>query len=147
MTAACSPSGCARRATSALSAAAPSTTATRRPSHATYMGSMPRSSEAPRTSARTGMSFSLTSTPTLAALAISFRIVATPPRADPGGRGQQAGDEPAQRRGVGGHVGLDVQLTAGQHDRDPVVADRAGHDDRVPGPGVRHAEVQVMLDG
>ena len=80
MMAAWSPSGCARRAASARSASPASTTATRRPSQATYIGSMPRSSLAPRTSARTGMSSSRTSTPTSADLAISLRIVATPPR-------------------------------------------------------------------
>ena len=44
------------------------------------MGSMPSSSEAPRTTGVTGMASSLTSTPTPAAAATSFRMVATPPR-------------------------------------------------------------------
>src|SRR5215472_4345949 len=79
MTAACAPSGWARSAATAWSARLPSTTATRRPSHATYSGSMPSSSAAPRTSARTGMASSVTTTSTSAALAISLRIVATPP--------------------------------------------------------------------
>src|SRR5215467_2083642 len=77
--AACAPNGWARRAASAFSAWAPSTTATSRPSQATYSGSMPSSSAAPRTWARTGMASSATSTPTPAALAISLRMVATPP--------------------------------------------------------------------
>src|SRR5215471_10862337 len=79
MIAACAPSGWARRAAIASSAWPPSTTATSRPSHATYRGSMPSSSAAPRTWARTGMASSATSTPTSAALAISFKMVATPP--------------------------------------------------------------------
>jgi len=44
------------------------------------MGSMPSSSEAPRTSVRTGIASSVTTTLTLAAVATSFRMVATPPR-------------------------------------------------------------------
>src|SRR6266699_6566030 len=80
ITAACGPAGWARSAASAAPADAASTTATIRPSHATYSGSMPSSSAAPRTSALTGIASSLTSTPTSAALAISLSMVATPPR-------------------------------------------------------------------
>src|SRR5215469_14718485 len=101
MTAACSPSGCARRAASARSAAVPSMTATRRPSHATYMGSRPRSSAAPRTSARTGMSFSLTRTPTSAALAISLNgLVAGLLSATPGVRALRDATRSARTPGV-----------------------------------------------
>src|SRR5262249_37582022 len=55
MTAACSPSGCARSAARARLACWPSTIATSLPSQATYIGSMPSSSAAPRTWARTGI--------------------------------------------------------------------------------------------
>ena len=66
-------------------------------------------------------------------------------RADPVGRGQQAGHQPVQRGGVRLDVRLDVQLAAGQHDRDAVVADRAGHDDRVSRPGQRDPELGRIL--
>src|ERR1019366_6158162 len=74
------PGGGARGAAGAGPAWAPSTPAPSRPSQATYMGSMPSSSEAPRTSVRTGMASSVTTTLTLAAVATSLRMVATPPR-------------------------------------------------------------------
>ena len=123
-----------------------------RPSQATYIGSMPSSSEAPRTSARTGISSSLTSTPTSAALAISLRMVATPPRVasrmarTPGTASSSPATSPFSGGGVGADVGLDVELAAGQHDGDAVVADRAGHDDGVARLGLGHAEAHVPLD-
>jgi len=108
---------------SAWSASSPGTTATSRPSQATYIGSMPSSSAAPRTSGRTGMSSSLTSTPTSAALAISLRIGPRPrgrvPHARTPGTASSSPRSGVQRGRVGLHVGFDVQLTAGQHDRAP----------------------------
>ena len=98
------------------------------------------------------MSSSVTSTPTSADLAISLRIVATPPRVasrrgpDPGRAVEQPGHQPVQRGGVGQQVSFDVQLTAGQHDRDAMVADRAGHDDRVARLGLRHPQRDVPLE-
>ena len=67
-------------------------------------------------------------------------------RPHPGDLRQQAGDQAVQRRGVGDDVGLDVQLAPGQHDRDAVVADRPGHQDRVARPGLGHPERAVVLD-
>ncbi len=63
----------------AASTWSPSTTATSRPSQATYSGSMPSSSQAPRTSGRTGTASSSSTTATPAALATSLQMVATPP--------------------------------------------------------------------
>src|SRR3954468_24558850 len=56
------------------------TIATKTPSLATYIGSMPSSSHAPATAGGTGTCFSRTSIATFAALASSFRTEATPPR-------------------------------------------------------------------
>jgi hypothetical protein len=61
-------------------------------------------------------------------------------------RVQQPRDQAVQRRGVGFDVRFDVQLAAGQHDRDAVVADRPGHDDGVARPGPRHAQAHVRFD-
>ena len=65
---------------------------------------------------------------------------------DAGHRVQQARHQPVQRGRVGADVRLDVQLAAGQHDGDAVIADRAGHDDGVARLRPRHAEVHVPLD-
>lgn len=59
--------------------------------------------------------------------------------------GQEGGDQAVERGGVRRHVGLDVQLAPGQHDRDAVLADRAGHEDGVAGPGVRDTERRIPL--
>ena len=90
-----------------------------------------------------------TSTATSAALAISLQDRGHPAAgrvaqaADPGHRVQQAADQAVQRGRVRADVGLDVQLAAGQHDRDAVVADRPGHDDRVARLGRGHAQSAV----
>src|ERR1700689_2579075 len=148
MMAASAPCGCARSAVSAACAQSLSTTATNLPSQATYIGSMPSSSEAPRTSCRTGISSSLTRTPTSAATPISFRIVATPARGGPhaGGGGEQIGHDPVQPGGVGLDIGLDVEFAPGQHDGDAVVADRPRYQDGVTRPGLRDTEAALVLD-
>ena len=135
-----SPSGCARSAASAASAGSGATTATSRPSQATYSGSMPSSSDAPLTTGRTGTAFSSSTTATPDAVATSLQIVATPPRVASrrqphavAGGVEQAGGDAVQRRGVGVDVGDDVQLAAGEHHGDAVVADRPGHQHHVAG--------------
>ena len=80
ITAAPSPSGCACSAASAASARSGATTATSRPSQATYIGSMPSSSDAPLTTGRIGSAFSSSTTATPDAMATSLQMVATPPR-------------------------------------------------------------------
>ena len=57
----------------------PGTIARKRPSHATYRGSNPSSSQAPRTSSRTGTADSSMRIPVREAIAISTRAVASPP--------------------------------------------------------------------
>ena len=72
------------------------------PSFATYMGSMPRSSDAPSTSGITGMEASRTVMPTAEARASSFSAEATPPRVasrierrlGPGGVEERVGNRP-----------------------------------------------------
>ena len=153
MTAACAPSGWARSAASAVVGLV-----RRRPRR-------PAGPRRPRTSGRcravrrrrgpsvaTGMASSLTSTPTPAEVGHLVEDGGHPAaggvaqRADPGGRRQQVGDQAVQRGGVRDQVGLDVQLTAGQHDGHAVLADRPGHDDHVAGLGVGHAQRDLVLD-
>jgi hydrogenase maturation protein HypF len=67
-------------------------------------------------------------------------------RPDAGHRVQQARHQPVQRRGIGGDVRLDVELAAGQHDGDAMIADGPGHDDGVARPGPRRTEDHVPLD-
>ena len=74
------------------------------------------------------------------ARASSLRTVATPPRVAsrmqrrpaPAALEQRVGRRP-QRAGVGHDVGVELELVAGEHDRRPVLADRAGDEDRVAG--------------
>src|SRR3954451_9270500 len=70
----------ARSAASAASAHSGATSATSLPSLATYIGSMPSSSDAPATAGLTGTAASLTSIATPAARASSLSTEATPPR-------------------------------------------------------------------
>src|SRR4051794_1136282 len=70
----------ARSAASAASAHSGATSATSLPSLATYIGSMPSSSDAPATAGLTGTAASFTSIATPAARASSLSTEATPPR-------------------------------------------------------------------
>ncbi len=72
--------GAATSAASASSAASGATKATSTPSLATYIGSMPRISQAPATAGRTGTAASRTTIATPEACASSFSTEATPPR-------------------------------------------------------------------
>jgi hydrogenase maturation protein HypF len=67
-------------------------------------------------------------------------------RPNAGDRVQQSRDQAVQRRGVRANVCLDVQLTAGQHDRDAVITDRPGHDDGVTRLRPRDAKGAVPVD-
>src|SRR5579883_2314341 len=74
------PSGWDFMTESTLPAASGGTIATSLPSLATYSGSRPNISQAPRTSSRTGISRSTSSTPTFELAAISLRELDKPPR-------------------------------------------------------------------
>ena len=116
--------------------------ATSLPSLATYIGSMPRSSEAPATAGCTGTAASRTSIATPEARASSLSTEATPPRV--ASRMQRScGPAASSSASTAGHservsdsiVGVEVELAAREHDRGAVVADRAGEQDAVAGPG------------
>ena len=126
MTAAPSPSGWrAQRGQGRVGRGRRATTATSRPSQATYSGSMPSSSRRPaRPRAAPGRRPRRPPRRPRRASATSLRMVATPPRvASRSSRtpsapaSSRSADQPVQRGGVGDDVGLDVQLAAGQHDR------------------------------
>src|SRR5215471_863076 len=74
------PSSWLRSAPRARSAASAATIATSLPSLATYSGSSPSISHAPRTSSRTGIEVSSSSIPTRELPAISFSVLESPPR-------------------------------------------------------------------
>src|SRR5690606_27170786 len=60
---------------------------------------------------------------------------------------EERGDGVVQGRGVGGEVGLDVQLAPGDQDGDAVLADGAGHDHRVAGPDLGVAQGDRPVQG
>lgn len=80
MTAASRPSGCARIAATRASARAGGQKARSLPSLATFNGSRPSSSQAPRTGSAIGSAASSRRIARPAAAAISFNVAATPPR-------------------------------------------------------------------
>ena len=99
---------------------------------------MPSSSHAAPTAGRTGTACSSSSDRHLGGERqlvehgrhATARGVAHPAHAA-AARVEQGVDRRPQRRRVAAHVGLDVEPTAGEHDRHAVVADRSGHDHHV----------------
>ena len=140
-TAALRPRGCLSSAAITRSSASGRTPSTALPSLATCSGSMPRISEAARTSSESGTACSSSSTPTPLFSAISCSALARPPRVgsfiattpSPAAPSTCA-DQPVQRGHVGAEVALELQLLAGSEHGEPVVSDGPGDDDPISGP-------------
>ena len=116
------------------------TNATRRPSLATYIGSIPSSSAAAATTGvdrhvrladddgHAGRARELVEHRGDAAagrVAHAVKLLA--------GRAEQRVDRRPQRARVGLDLGVELELVASEHDRRAVLADRAGHEDAVAG--------------